>query len=421
MADNTFTQLSANFKRVYGETLNLLTDEIVFQKAIPFREGTKLGDELHEHVILQLESGITYAGPTDDVFAIAAAAAGLHGVAKIQGYQHMARARMGYAALSRSGNGNDTRAFRSVFDAVMLNLNISIRRRIELDMVHGQTNIGVVSSFTEGTKTLIITEDSWCPLAWAGQEGATINVFSTALDAGRATDGAAITIASINLDTRTIVINEASTGIIAGDKVFFKGQYTVAGGHKSQIGLRAALATAAGTLYGIAITKSLWKPNVYSLASTQLTFRKLQKAALAIVKRGHGRIPICAYVSPTTFVDLLDDEVALRRHTSQPGKGSFEVGAEGITFHGVTGRIKIMPTIAINEGVALLLPDGAELGKWSRVGSSDVEFSPLKKGEANIVWTTEAAGFEVRLYSDQSVFTNCPSASVLITDIANAA
>lgn len=56
---------------------------------------------------------------------------------------------------------------------------------------------------------------------------------------------------------------------------------------------------------------------------------------------------------------------------------------------------------------------------WSRVGSTDITFKRPGQGEEFFRDLENAAGYELRVYSDQAVFCCAPGRSVLITDIVN--
>ena len=69
--ENTVTTLNGLFKEVYADKLeNLIPEGTKFMQKVPFYgRKRQLGNLYHQPVILGLEHGITYAGPTDDAFA----------------------------------------------------------------------------------------------------------------------------------------------------------------------------------------------------------------------------------------------------------------------------------------------------------------------------------------------------------------
>jgi hypothetical protein len=57
---------------------------------------------------------------------------------------------------------------------------------------------------------------------------------------------------------------------------------------------------------------------------------------------------------------------------------------------------------------------------WMRVGSSDISFKRPGQGEDFFKDLDSAAGYELRAYTDQCVFSSSPARNVLITGIVNA-
>ena len=76
-----------------------------------------------------------------------------------------------------------------------------------------------------------------------------------------------------------------------------------------------------------------------------------------------------------------------------------------------------MPSIYVKEGYAYLL--SAE--EWTRVGSTDMTFNIPGRTDEFLRQASDAAAYELRLYTDQAVFTSAPGRNVLINDVVNSA
>ena len=64
------------FKRVYGDLQDLLPEDFLIAKDIPFTEKQKVGEKYIEGVVLSHEVGITFGGSTMDAFELNPAIAG---------------------------------------------------------------------------------------------------------------------------------------------------------------------------------------------------------------------------------------------------------------------------------------------------------------------------------------------------------
>ena len=59
------------------------------------------------------------------------------------------------------------------------------------------------------------------------------------------------------------------------------------------------------------------------------------------------------------------------------------------------------------------------LDDWMRVGSTDMSFKRPGRSDEFFRDLDSAAGYELRLYTDQAVFCHAPGRSVIITGIVN--
>ena len=65
------------FKKVYGGAQDLVPEDYMLAKDIPFNEKQKVGDKYIEAAVLTNETGITFGGSGQDAFEINPAVAGV--------------------------------------------------------------------------------------------------------------------------------------------------------------------------------------------------------------------------------------------------------------------------------------------------------------------------------------------------------
>lgn len=420
--ENTVTTLDGLFKDVFGDHQMILPEGFRYQRDFSFRESKMLGDEFIENVLLAHEHGFTYAGSAEDAYTLNAAVAGVTKPAKVNGTQMSLRSRVGINAAHRAAKRGPA-AFKRAFSVVVDNMMLSSRKRLELDLGYGQQGLGVVGSAVTGASgTITLTDATWMAGAWAGMEGAKIEVFDTTL--ASAQRGGDHTITAVNLDTKTITFDSVNGSVVAGDRLFFKGQYDFGTTtHKCMLGLHAILGST-GTLFNIAAgTYGLWKPSSYDVGSTALSFSKTNKGIVKAMNKGLDE-SLCFYISPNTWADLLDDEVALRRHPEGKAK-RYDVGANGIEFHSQNGTILIKASNYVWEGSGYLIPKAY----WSRIGATDVTFNRPTGGAGSdptgtgrfFLWVQDAEAYELRVYSNQALYSPRPGLGVRFNNIVNAA
>jgi len=240
-----------------------------------------------------------------------------------------------------------------------------------------------------GTALTIQTAE-WAPGIWAGAEGMPIEI--------RDTTGATIrgesTVVSVNMETRVVTLQSTISGVVSGDVIWHKGAYG-----NEFIGIHKILTTS-GTLFGINnSTYNLFKGNEYSASSGALTFAKLNLAASRAVEKGLEGKLVCL-INVRAWANLLNDQAALRKYDSSYSKSKLENRSEALTFYAQNGELQITPSIYVKEGYAYML----SVDEWSRVGSTDMTFKRPGQGEQFFRDLDSAAGYELRLYSDQAVF-----------------
>jgi hypothetical protein len=403
--DNLVGNLNGLFKQIYADKLkDLIPDGVKLMNLIKFNSKDKTGDKYNQPVILGMEHGVTFASSDEDGFNLNAAVAGQIKNAEVRGNALVLRSIIGYKAISSSSSSEA--AFQEATKYLVANMLRSITKKLEIELLYGQKGYASVASVS--TATLTITTAEWAPGIWAGAEGMPIEIRSS----DGATSRGEFVVSSVNFANRTVTLttSAAAAGVGANDVIWHKGAYG-----KEFIGIHAILEKTSGTLFNIdTATYALFRGNTYSAGSAELSFDKLNVAVARAVEKGLDT-KVIVLVNPRTWADLLTEQAALRRYDSSYSSAKLEQGSKGLLFHSQNGDMEIIPSIYVKEGYAYLL----EPSSWMRVGSQDVSFKRPGSGEEFFRELENAAGFELRCYCDQALFTSMPSHNVLITGITN--
>ena len=111
----------------------------------------------------------------------------------------------------------------------------------------------------------------------------------------------------------------------------------------------------------------------------------------------------------------MTEQAALREFDSSYKTSMAEAGHQELTFYGQNGRVEIVPSIYVKEGFAYVLC----MDEMLRIGSSDITFRRPDQGDNFFRELENAAGYELRAYSDQALFCYAPGKCTLIKGITN--
>lgn len=410
-AENKFTpvdgvlgNLNGLFKQVYADKLkDLIPDGVKLLNMIKFSAKDKTGDKYNQPVILGMEHGVTFAASEEDAFALNPAVAGQIKNAEVRGNALVLRSVIGYKAISAS-IGSES-AFQEATKYLVANMLRSVTKKLEIEMLYGTKGYGKVAA--KSGSTIEIEAAEWAPGIWAGAEGMPIDI----VDSDGVTINQQATVVSVNFETKIVTLSApVAADVAAGDTVFHKGALG-----KEFKGIHAILEQQSGDLFNInQSTYNLFRGNVYDCQGDELSFDHLNNAIARAVEKGLDSRVICM-VNPRTWADLLTEQAALRKYDSSYSSAKLEQGSKGLLFHSQNGEIEIVPSIYVKEGFAYMI----EPSSFMRVGSQDVSFKRPGFGDDFFRELDSAAGFELRCYCDQALFTSQPSHNVLITGIVN--
>jgi hypothetical protein len=402
-ANNNLSTLNGLFKEVYADKLeNLIPDGVKLLKAIKFVAKDKQNGSLyHQPVVLGLEHGVTFSSG-GDAFTLNAAIAGQIKDAQVQGTQLVLRSILSYTAAARSVGGG-VRAFEDATKFLVGNMLRSMARKLEAEILYGQMGYGVIDTGGVSGNVMTIKASEWAPGLWVGAENMPLDLYT----AGDTLRGSCVVV-SVDMDARTVTVDSMPGGAAATDVVYHGGAHgnEFAGIHK--------ILTNTGSLFNIsAATYTLWKGNQYDAAGA-LSFTKINSAIARAVEKGLDSNVVC-FVNPRTWANLLSDQAALRRFDSSYKSSEMENGAESIRFFAQCGLVEINPSIFVKEGYAYILP----MDELARIGSTDITFKRPGQGEEFFRDLESAAGYELRAFCDQAVFSSAPGKMVLIKGIVN--
>ena len=397
---NQVDTLNGLFKEVYADKIQDLTPEgLILYNEIPFiAEEKRNGNLYHVPVVLGSEHGFTYGGPNGEAFDLSTSIAGQMQDATVQGYEMILRSQISVGAISRSLKGGKA-AFESASKHLVANMLKSMSKRLEIQLMYGQSGIAVVDSVT--ATTIVVTDASFAPGVWAGSENMVIELFDTS-----ATE-------MVGGDLTTAA--NAGGSVAAGDIVHFRGARTGIDGltHNEFIGVDKIISTTTGTLFGIsASTYSLWQGNSYD-ASGALTLSKVNNAIELAVQKGLTEQEVSVLVNPKAWNQLLTEQTALRSFDQSYSSDKYSNGSSKIELFGQNGKISIVPSIYCKQGDAFVLC----MEEFVRVGSRDIAFD-LPGFEGEFIFALEGKhAYEMRCYTDQALLCSSPSKNVKITGI----
>lgn len=405
----------------------------IVQEEVEFvPDAQKEGAQFNAPVLLSLPSGFTY-GP---------------GYAT---YQPIIPSNVQYAFLTGSNINlrdgiandlisramNDKNSFMTASKYVMMALQKSMRKELELNLIYGSIGYGQVVAYTNinaTTSTLYFSFGSFAPAIWSGLENCVVNCFN----AGAQINGStglftitAVTIAQQNPNFGgSITVTGASADITAlqgagGINYVFVNGATAPTGNTVDIYMNTSygnqmvgikgIVTATGTLFGLnTAAYSVWQPNTFPCGSAPLTLGKVLDAGALAVARGAEDEVLDALVNPTTYANLIVEASSARRFDGSWKKDTLSNGARYIEYYGPNGKMRIIAHPFVKQGEGFILP----LEDAKRIGSTDITFDlPGFAGPALYLPSPTNTGVEVRVFTSQALFHAKPSHCVYLSNI----
>ncbi|RLF65296.1 MAG: hypothetical protein DRN30_04230 [Thermoplasmata archaeon] len=410
---NTFETLNGHFKETYADRIeDLRPDGVKLLNAIEFMPSAKMqGNLYHQPIILSHEQGFTYGGSAGTAFSLSDAVQSGNQDAQVRGSELVLRSILSVAAASRSTNS--AASFIQETKLLVENMLKSTAKRVEIEILYGQENVGVVDSLPT-TTSFVVKDHHWASGIWSGMEGAVLSIFDAAYGVKRAD----VNVVSVDLTTKTITVDVdiSAAGVVDTDVIHFLTAAAVGPIFNEFIGIHAII-TNTGTLFNVnASSYNLWKGNITDVGTdatsgaSVLTFESIEVSVAKAMDKGLNDEDITVLVSPLSWKNLLVEQDAKRMYDSSYSKEMADAGSKSIKFYGQNGIIEIVSSIYCKEGFAYALP----LKEYMRVGSTDITFEqPGMEGKFFRLLENHN-GYEMRCYTDQALFTSKPGLSTLL-------
>lgn len=401
-AVNTVETLNGFFKESYADKIqDLVPEGVKLLKLIDFNSAEKSpGNLYHQPLDLGLEHGVTYGGAGGDAFALNASIASSSADAQVRGCEMVLVSAISVGAASRSASSKN--AFEQITKRKVQNMLKSIHVRLEAQLLYGQVGIARVASIASNAITVCASE--WAPGIWVGSTNMAIEIRSQA-----GVLRGSCYVQSVNMDTKTITVDTAPAGVTgnvdsensAADVIWFKGAY-----NKEFAGLHKMI-TNTGTLFNVdAGTYELFKGNTVNVGTSEsakefISFEKIEESIARAMEKGLDEQNVVCLVHPKQWNKLMTDLAAKRVYDSSYSDKEFKQGAKSLKFASQVGEIEIVSSLYVKEGFAYVFsPEDLE-----RIGSSEVTFE-MPGMEGKFFKLMESAnGYELRLYTDQALFS----------------
>jgi hypothetical protein len=421
----TSTVMEGYLKDIYDKIVDPIPREAQIVADVPFKGGAQeLGNQLVMDVQISDEGGFT-SSASEDAYTLNDAISMETKKALVDGYSTMLSGKISYVMAARASKTR--KAFMTICGHKMKNMVSSAKKRLACEMLHGQTNIGVVEDAVDpsGAADIAVTftAASWAPFIWQGKKGHLV-FFTLADQSAVVTGTAAFTVKSCVVSTRTVTFTEVTAGDAddlytgrADAVAHWYGALTPGGTpvYATMAGMIKIASNTTATLFNIdAAAVDVWQGNTYACGGAPLSLSKILKGAGQLADRGAvGKLKL--YVSNPTWENIFTDQAALRRYNAE--MKSLKLGGRSIdvAYQGTT--LSIVGDGFMKGGEALL----SESSKWKRIGAKDLGFKVpgAPNGGDTFMHDPTKAGFAYRYWGHQAVFCEMPSHQLVFTGIVN--
>jgi hypothetical protein len=391
-------------------------DFTVLMSTVPFVGGSeKAGSELVWPVVTSREHGFTALGQNGSNSLLNDATRARTAQAKVASYPFMGRTQIDNVSIARAKQG--PQAFVNALEYKISNLQDSFVILNEQELLYGGSGLGKVAvggvsgtlTTVGATGTLTLDEQEFADHVWIGCEDMQLEI---------ASNKAKLKVTAYDIDARTLSVEVISVpggvvNVAAGDLLHRNGFLGNVGP-----GLQTIFSQTSGTLLGIAqASNPLWRVNQYSCAVSpattgQLSFEKVADAVARAVGRGLAE-KLTLHVHPRVFASMMPDFNTIKTTSSEVK--TLEHGVYGITF--IVGSVEVV--LVANPFIKVGHAFGIADGELMRCGSSDITYKiPGEEQEKYFHRLPDVAGLELRVFSDQALFSVTLNKHLHIKDIA---
>lgn len=415
------------FKNVYGDLRDILPNDQVLEKEIPFSESQMVGEKFIEAVVLTAETGITFGGSNNVAFTIEAAVAGAVRQAEITPSMTVLSSLIPFGVVSRSAGGGE-KAFMDATKHLVRNNLRSHSKFQEIVRIYGQSpnllgNVSFASAtyrgvalvngtgtingvaFTNGVSatSILLAPGAFASGLWVGMEG--VQVQEVDINGVVVAEGQLVGVSS-EFGYITVDFTPVAASSITSHRLCFRGWAS----NKEAQGIHSILNRATTTLFAIPTsTFSLWKGTHITLSAEKFKISNLLDGVAAAVNGGGLEDDLLVLVNPRSWSKLITTEAGLRRYDSSYSSSEAENGFESITFYHQAGKAIIRAHRIVKEGEAY----GLCLNEWSRSGSAEVSMEVPGINKPMLFPLENISAYCFRSFSDQYIFCTAPRRSIL--------
>lgn len=415
MASAETTSAAAGLlKQVYNtDIVKVIPASSIMQEEVEFvKDGQREGAQFNCPVLLSYPTGFTYGAGFATYQTIVASNLQF---ATVTGSNINLRDGIANDLISRALS--DKNSFMTAAKYVMMALQKSMSKELELNLLYGSNGIGntgttAFASVDSTHETVTITAATWAPAIWSGMEGMPISFYN---GSSVVSSEGAYSVSAVSIVNRTVTVVGASGAIttlhaLSGTALDV---YTNTAYGNQMLGLYGIL-TATGNLFGLSTTSySVWQPNTFDCGSAPLTLGKIEDANALAVARGADE-DMTLLVNPNSYANLITEASSARRFDSSYETKDLENGAKALTYFGPSGSIKIVAHPFVKQGHAFMVP----FDRAKRIGSTDITFDlPGFAGPALYLPSPTNTGVEVRVFTSQALFIEAPSHTVYLSNV----
>lgn len=407
MAGNSVSTLSGFFKTVYGDkVVQAIPNHCIIQKKDLFKFTApvqQVGEQYVIPVTMKHPHGFTYAAANADSFALNPVNSGVTVKAIVTANQIVLRDSISKEAVSLA-QGSET-AFGKATAHVVKHMVESARKRTEIEFLYGGSALATVSSIS--TNTITVTAATWAAGIWIGTEGAQIDIYNGSTKRG------ACTITAVDPDAKTITVDAAPAGTAGSDLIWFKDS------KGNQMNGLYTILSNSGTIFNIsASTFNLWKASSVA-AGGNLSLGLVNKGVEKATNKGADG-DMVLLVNPGSWRALIPADATQRNYDASYDSSKAQIGWRGIELNSMNTGVQVVAHPMVREGDAFLV----EPKSWYRVGSQDWTFDQAgdPNGESQYFRQLENnMGYELRMYTNQCVFSEAIGHNTLYTGVTSAA
>ncbi len=354
-------------KPVFGELENLLPEVAWYQNEYKFSQEAAVGKYYEFPFIVKYPWGLTMAGSSGALTTLEDPRNGQTVDCQILSYEQVLRNQASYALLDRAAAAGP-KAFKAAGALIGEMLAVQVRNVKEMTMIHGQTGLMTAGASVAG-QVVTFSDETWSPGLAAVLEGAQVDFFQSDLSTSRAL---AVTVASCDLDAKTITFTGTVAGIVSGDVMFLKGSLAAGGAFSEQVGLYRQVTAQTGTILNI--DKALYSAYRGSVTASvgAITPGKLLKHVAKSISKGFVKGKMYAVMAPSTFSDLNALAMAGRVFDSSYSTKVSENGSDGLIYHNNGVSVECIAHPFFHDGKIITHP--AEKAWMKNGGALDVSF-----------------------------------------------